>query len=129
MITFLFRQDITERALLVSLILLLGLIMYFRLIRGLKQKRVNQSYLAIEGYDKTEEGITVRVTKTPNQTGEFSVKSEAGVELMKSTLKKDVNPKYEFLINNDILDYSENHIILSFESNLQSLSKKIYLDI
>lgn len=120
-------QEGMEKSLLISLILILGVILYLKLIRGLKQKRLNQSFASIIGYDKEGENIVINYSIPVKIDSEFIFKSPEGTVLYSLPIFHE--SKGEYSISVPSVKFNGEFVLLSLSTNRQKISKKIYLNI
>ncbi len=116
-----------QHALLISLIVILGVIMYLRFIRNSKNKRLSADYSFIEGYNKTGEQHVITYNIGRSEDTEMVIMDLDGKELCNARIihEKPGTFKAEFKIPNVNSEY----VILIWNTKNQKISKKIYVNI
>jgi len=116
-----------QHALLVSLIVILGVIMYLKFIRNMKFKRLSQSFSVIEGYDRIDGKHIVTYSVSGGEESEMVLKDVGGKVLCNAKIAHETAGtfKTEFSIPRVNSEY----VILNWNTRNQKISKKIYLEI
>ncbi len=116
-----------QHALLVSLIVILGVIMYLRFIRNSKNKRLTANYSFIEGYDKFGENHVVTYCVGNSEDTEMTIQDLEGKVLCNAKITHESPGTYktEFRIPR----VSSEYVILNWQTKNQKIRKKIYLDV
>ncbi len=124
---FTISTENTEKALLVSLIVVLGVIMYMKLIRSLKKKRLNETYSSIDGYDIENDHLVIRYTIPTKLKSSFEFRNESGVIEQTYDISQSEGGNHEF--RTPLSDFKTQLLVLSFETQNQKITKKIRLNI
>ena len=60
-----------EKPMLISLVIVLGLILYMRLLKSLKKRKASANYITIDGYDVKGTDIEIRYSSPEAIDAEF----------------------------------------------------------
>ena len=116
-----------QHALLISLIVILGVIMYLRLLRNLKNKRNTASFSYVEGYNKIEGKHIIKYVAGDNENSEMILEDTGGKELARRTISHELGGVFETVFS--IPQVDSEYVLLKWNTKNQKIVKKIYLEI
>ncbi len=116
-----------EKPLLISLIVVLGLILYVKLLRSLKKKRLENTYVSIDGYDIINEQLEIRYSSINAVKANFQFISEKEVENFTEEVNQSEGGEFKFAI--PVSKFSSDTVQFCMTTSKQKISKKIYLTI
>ncbi len=121
-------KENVERAMLISLILILGVILYFKLIKSLNAKRLSQSYVAVSGYDLIGEKLEIRYSIPSALDSLFTFTNDQGEVILTAPFNHELGGDFVTLV--PLNGFKEEKLVyLNFQNEKQKISKKIYLNI
>ncbi|MFK7755967.1 MAG: hypothetical protein AB8B53_03425 [Flavobacteriales bacterium] len=120
-------RENTEKALLISLIVVLGIILYMKLIRSLKKKRLNDTFSSIDSYDVENKELVVRYTIPGKIDSKFDFHTAAGDFEISFPITQSQGGQHEFRVS--IGAFSQKLVVLSFQTENQKITKRIRLDV
>lgn len=116
-----------QHALLISLIVVLGVIMYLRLLRNLKNKRKTASFSFIEGYDKIDGTHVIKYNIGESESSDMVIEDTRGNELSRKTITHEISGTFETVFT--IPDIQSEYVLLKWHTKNQKIVKKIYLEV
>jgi len=120
-------RENTEKAMLISLIVILGIIMYMKLIKSLKKKRLNNTFSSIDSYDVENKELVVRYTVPGAIKSAFIFQNETGAQVGSYDINQTEKGSYEF--RTAVSDFKDQSLVLSFTTENQKITKKIRLNV
>jgi hypothetical protein len=116
-----------EKPMLISLVIVLGLILYMRLLKSLKKKKASANYITINGYDVKGTNVEIRYSSPEAIDAEFIFNDDSNNEISKASIAHPEKGSYSYLL--PIPSISKEVIHFHCETSNQKISKKIYLTI
>ncbi len=119
-------MDHLEKPLLISLIFVLGLILYMKLIRGLKNRRLSQEYLSIDGYDLVRSNvISVKYSSHEKIDAQFIFSNENSV-LKNEHVYHETGGNFQYEL--DISEVNDPYLKLEIQTERQKIVKKLLIE-
>ena len=115
-----------EKSLLISLVVVLGIILYIKLIQNLKKKRLSSSFSYISGYDVNEKSIVVNIGLVKPLNSNLVLTSEKGETILNIPFTGEYAGNHSVEFSKEGLDHE--FLYLSFNTENQKITKKIYLN-
>jgi len=109
------------------LIVLLGVVMYLKLIKFLQKKRLSNSYSSIESYKKVKGKHIITYSAANNEDSEMVIESVSGDVLCNARINHEAAGEYN--VTFQIPKVEGEFVNLLWKTNKQRIKKKIYLEI
>lgn len=116
-----------EKPMLISLIIVLGLILYMRLLKSLNRRKNSNKYISIDGYDVKGTDLEIRYSSQEAIDTEFLFKDKSNKEIKKASIVHTEKGNYVYTIS--ISGITEETIRFHCETSNQKIDKRIYLSV